>query len=114
MLVGLSAAVVHGSVFALLRHALWPELANALGFGLAFGCSFAGHRWLSFRGSRTPLGASLRRFVGTALAGFLLNELVFSALLRLAGWPPMGAWLLAQLAAALQTFVLGRFWAFRP
>jgi hypothetical protein len=35
---------------------LWPELANALGFVVAFGVSFVGHRWLSFRGAGTGVG----------------------------------------------------------
>jgi putative flippase GtrA len=111
--VGIAAASLHLGVFAALRHALWPELANAMGFGVAFGLSFVGHRWLSFRGTRTPVRTSLRRFVLTALAGFLLNELVFSALMRLAGWHPLVAQLVAQAAAALLTFGLGRYWAFQ-
>ena len=43
-LVGLTAAGVHTLVFWALRDHLWPELANALGFVVAFGVSFVGHR----------------------------------------------------------------------
>lgn len=111
-LVGVAAALTHLAVFEGLKTTLWPELANAAGFAVAFVVSFAGHRWLSFADSRTPLGQSLRRFGVTALAGFACNELCFMGLYRLAGWPSLAALLAAMVLAAVQTFVLSRFWAF--
>ncbi len=111
-LVGVAAALTHLAVFEALKSRIWPELANAAGFGVAFVVSFAGHRWLSFAGTRTPLGQSLRRFGVTALAGFACNELCFMGLYRLAGWPSLAALLAAMVLAAAQTFVLSRFWAF--
>lgn len=113
LLVGGAAALTHMAVFAITQHRLWPELANALGFGVAFFVSFGGHRLLSFRGAATTLGQSLTRFAATALAGFAVNEFVFVALLRGLGWPSMPALLAALGVAAGQTFVLSRFWAFR-
>ena len=68
-LVGATAAAVHLLVFELTRHAVAPELANLAGFLTAFGVSFVGHRWLSFRGTRTGLQQSLWRFFVTAVAG---------------------------------------------
>lgn len=100
-------------VFAIAQRALWPELANALGFLIAFLVSFAGHRWLSFKDASTTVGTSLRRFAITALAGFASNEIVFVLLLRWLGLPPLLALFLALVFAAGQTFVLSRFWAFR-
>ncbi len=100
-------------VFALVQQLLLAEVANALGFCIAFGVSFAGHRLLSFKDAGTSLATSLRRFVVTALAGFVSNELVFVLLLRFFEWPGLLALLLALLFAAGQTFVLSRFWAFR-
>lgn len=100
-------------VFALLQHQMWPELANALGFGVAFLVSFVGHRRLSFQDAGTSLRTSLRRFAVTALAGFACNELVFMLLLRVFAWPALLALSVALVFAAGQTFVLGRFWAFR-
>ena len=112
LVVGASAAAVHMAVFLLAAPYLWPELANAFGFVVAFCVSFVGHRWLSFADSSTPLGQSLRRFGVTALAGFACNELCFMGLYRLAGWPSLAALLAAMVLAAGQTFVLSRFWAF--
>lgn len=112
-LVGASAAAVHLLVFEATRHAMAPELANLAGFLTAFGVSFAGHRWLSFKGTSTGLQQSLRRFFVTAVAGFVTNELCFVLALRVGGWPVWPSLVLALLLAAGQTFLLGRWWAFR-
>jgi len=111
--VGGAAAATHMGVFALAQAHLWPELANALGFVVAFGVSFAGHRLLSFKDAGTSVATSLKRFAITALAGFASNEIVFILLLRGLGWPSLLALFLALVFAAGQTFVLSRFWAFR-
>ncbi|MEZ7848815.1 MAG: putative flippase GtrA [Litorivivens sp.] len=112
LLVGASAALTHVLVFALTKDLMLPELANALGFAVAFGVSFGGHRRLSFQDTKTSLLQSLRRFAVTAVAGFVCNELVFMLMLRGFGWTEMPALLLALVLAAGQTFVLSRFWAF--
>ena len=113
---GASAALTHMGVFAgaqFLWPDLWPEVANALGFMVAFVVSFSGHRWLSFKGTSTPLRQSLLRFAVTALVGFVCNELVFMVLTRYFRWWGLLALFTALLVAAVQTFVLSRFWAFQ-
>ncbi|NDP39768.1 MAG: GtrA family protein [Rhodoferax sp.] len=111
--VGGSAALTHMAVFALAQDHMWPELANALGFCVAFFVSFAGHRLLSFKDAATSVSTSLGRFAVTALAGFVSNEIIFMLLLRTLGWPALLALFVALVFAAGQTFVLSRFWAFR-
>jgi putative flippase GtrA len=111
--VGGAAALTHLLVFSLTQHRMWPELANASGFVVAFFVSFFGHRLLSFRDAGTSVAQSFQRFAVTALAGFASNEAVFVLLLRGAGWPALGALLVALLLAAAQTYFLSRFWAFR-
>lgn len=115
LLVGGAAALTHLGVFIGLEHTtrLWPEVANAVGFVVAFGVSFIGHRRLSFSDARTDLWQSLRRFGATALAGFACNEGVLMLLHRLLDWPALPSLVVALIVAAAQTFVLGRFWAFR-
>ena len=113
LVVGGCAAFTHMAVFALVQHLMWPELANALGFCIAFFVSFAGHRLLSFKDAGTSVASSLRRFAVTALAGFASNEIAFVLLLRALAWPSLLALFVALLVAAGQTFVLSRFWAFR-
>ena len=111
--VGCAAAATHALVFVLTRDHIWPEIANALGFGVAFFVSFAGHRWLSFRDTTTGMRQSFARFALTALAGFACNEAVFVLLLRAFGLPSLAALAIALVVAAGQTFALSRWWAFR-
>ena len=113
VVVGASAALTHLWVFMLAEHLMWPELANALGFCVAFLVSFAGHRRLSFADAQTPLWQSLRRFAVTALGGFATNEVLFVILLRGFDWPSWLALVTALVVAAGQTFVLSRYWAFK-
>ena len=111
--VGTTAALVHLLAFGLLKDKLLPELANLLAFGLAFGVSFAGHRWLSFQDAQTSLMQSPKRFALTSLAGFASNQLLFVILYRgfgVSDWLALG---LALGLAAIQTFVLSRWWAFK-
>jgi putative flippase GtrA len=112
--VGVAAALTHMAVFGLLQSQMWPELANALGFGVAFGVSFWGHRTLSFVGSTRPVGHSLWRFAITAWLGFGVNEAVFVGLYRGGLWPSWLALLAGLVLAACSTFVLSRFWVFKP
>ena len=105
----LAAALTHLLVFSLTQHQMWPELANASGFVVAFFVSFFGHRLLSFRDASTSVAQSFQRFAVTALAGFFTNEVMFVLLLRGAGWPA----LLALLGAVAQTYFLSRFCALR-
>lgn len=111
--VGGAAAATHMAVFALTQTHMWPELANALGFVIAFFVSFAGHRLLSFKDTGTSVATSFGRFVVTALTGFASNEAIFVALLRGFQWPALIALFVALVFAAGQTYVLSRFWAFR-
>ncbi len=101
------------AVFMLATPYMWPEVANAAGFCIAFVVSFAGHRFLSFSDAATSLSHSLRRFAATALAGFAANEVMFVALLRGLNLPDWLALFFALVFASAQTFLLSRFWAFR-
>ena len=115
LVVGGAAALTHLGVFVWLSQTTpwWPEVTNAAGFLVAFVVSFVGHRWLSFSDTGTGLLQSLWRFGSTALAGFACNEAVFMALHRLLNWPQLLALITALIVAAAQTFMLGRFWAFK-
>ncbi len=111
--VGAAASATHLLVFAAAQHWLWPELANAVGFLVGFFVSFHGHRRFTFPDASTTARQSFGRFAITALAGFASNEATFVLLLRGAGWPALAALPAALVVAAGQTYLLGRYWAFR-
>lgn len=111
--VGSTAALVHLLAFGLLKSHIAPELANLCAFGVAFVVSFAGHRRLSFQDAQTSLVQSLKRFTLTSLAGFASNQLLFVIFFRGLGWSDWLSLGLALGLAAIQTFVLSRWWAFR-
>lgn len=113
VIVGAAAAATHLLAFKLVLPWLVPEVANVAGFLAAFWVSFFGHRWLSFKDARTGLGESLVKFAVTALAGFTCNELVFIGVHRLLGASPWLAVIAGMLAAAIQTYGLSRYWAFK-
>ena len=112
--VGLSAACVHFLSFWLLTRLgfVHPLVANAAAFGVAFGVSFIGHRRLSFADHDQRLLTSLRRFGVTALLGLTTSEGVLALVWHGLGWPDWLGVLLGQAVAAMQTFVLSRWWAF--
>lgn len=113
--VGGAAALTHLIVFLLIEQFLpfvLPELANLLAFCVAFSVSFMGHRHLSFSDTNSSVAQSLWRFVLVSVAGFACNEVVFSLALRLLGWPSWLALLTGFAVAAVQTYLLSRFWVF--
>lgn len=93
-----------------------PALANAAGYAVGVPLGFALNRGFVFRHGGAPGAAGLRYLAAVALA-FGLNQLV----LRVAG-PVLGAGAAAHLAAQLAgmasytlvTFLLARYWVFRP
>jgi len=111
--VGTLAALVHLLVFGLFKNDFMPEVANLMGFLVAFCFSFAGHRLLSFRDAKTSLQQSFQRFALVSLAGFASNQLLFIAFYRALQWSDWMALNLVLVIAALQTFVLSRWWAFK-
>ena len=66
--------MVHVGVFEATRRVLQPEIANLIGFGVAFLVIFFGLRFLSFKDARSSLATCFGRFTVTALAGLATNE----------------------------------------
>lgn len=115
-LTGAVAAAVHMAAVLVLVEglAVAPLRANLAGFFLAFLCSYAGHRRLAFRDQAPAHRHALPRFLLVALAGLVLNQLLFAFLLLRLGLPwPLALVLVLVLVAAL-TFRLSRVWAFAP
>ncbi|MFC5499168.1 GtrA family protein [Caenimonas terrae] len=114
--VGSTAAAVHlGTVVALVRWGGWaPELANVLGWLVAFVCSFFGHHLTTFSDAQAPMGRAARRFFAVSALGFAANQAAYVLLLRLSGMRYDLALALVLVGIAVLTYLLGRRWAFLP
>ena len=112
--VGVGAMLVHlGAVSLWLVPAgMTPLAANVLGFLLAFGVSYWGHRHLTFRAVHVAHRHALPRFLAVACLGFAGNEALYALLLRFTPLDYRLALLLVLGAVAAMTFALGKLWAF--
>lgn len=112
--VGVAASLTHLGVLTLLARHWPPEGANVAAFGVAFGVSYTGHRWLSFAHlNQRSVAASLWRFWLAALMGLAVNEAVFVALVRGVGAPLVAGWFVASGVVAVLSYGLSRYWVFR-
>jgi putative flippase GtrA len=116
--VGVAAMAVHWLIVAgIVPLGMAPLIANVIGFAVAFNVSYFGHRNWTFSASDGPAAAghaiTFTRFLSVAGASFILNELMYSLLLRYTALDYRAALLLVLIAVAALTFVLSRYWAFR-
>lgn len=114
--VGVTAMLVHLACVALVLVPLGldPLIANLIAFLIAFQVSHAGHRRLTFGHHDAPAARSRVRFFGVALTSFVVNELMYWALLRFTSMDYRAALAIVLVAVAALTFVVARQWAFAP
>ncbi len=111
--VGVAAMAVHWLVVvALVSLGLAPLIANVMGFAVAFNVSYLGHRRWTFA-SDAAHSTTLGRFFAVALGSFIINEVLYSLLLRYTHLNYQVALALVLFAVAALTFVLSRYWAFK-
>ncbi|MGE5339297.1 MAG: GtrA family protein [Gemmatimonadota bacterium] len=114
-LVGVAAAATHFVVaVACVRGlAIDPQLANVVGFLVAFTVSFLGQwRW-TFAAHAAPLMRALPSFFLVSLTGFLTNAAAYHWLLTHTALRYDVALAIVLIGVAAMTFMLSRFWAFR-
>jgi putative flippase GtrA len=112
--VGVAAMAVHWlAVTILVPLGLIPLIANVVAFAIAFNVSYLGHRNWTFA-STNHHPTTLKRFFGVALASFVLNEILYYLLLTFTALDYRIALAVVLIAVAALTFVLSRYWAFRP
>jgi putative flippase GtrA len=86
-----------------------PLYANLAAFCVAFGVSYLGHRFFTFKAPGAPI-----RFLLAALLGLLVNNAVLVTILA-AGMSERLAIGIAALAAPAIVFLVSKFWVFsRP
>ena len=114
-LTGGVATLVHLAVaIMLIRLGVAPLIGNSAAFATAFMVSFWGHHLFTFAGHGVDAQNSLSRFAIVAVLGFIANESGLALLLKLATTPAELALLVSTLLAAVFTFFLSRYWAFKP
>jgi len=112
--VGALASAVHfGVATAALALDVQVMLANAIGFVVALAVSVVGHHTVSFPG-QTSFRRGAQRFVPAAIAGFLANNVVLTALIATTG--TSYAWLKVAVAILVippATFAYAYFFAYK-
>lgn len=113
--VGGIATLVHALVYLLALPVLAPQAANLAGFSGAVAFSYFGHRYFSFRvqDARDARPKSGQRFVIVSAVGYVLNAGLVLISDKVLGAPELGFWAIA-LVTPVVTFLLLKFWAFRP
>lgn len=111
--VGVAALIVH---WCLATFVIWcgmpPLLGNLLGFIIAFGVSYFGHRHLTFSASKSRHSQALPRFITVAIAGFGVNQIMFYLLLSYTSIHYAISLFLVLGSVAVMTFILGKTWVF--
>jgi putative flippase GtrA len=114
LMVGASAALVHECVvIGLVECFEWrPLIANVAGFLIAFNVSYIGHKNFTFD-SNAAHRSSLPKFALVAVWSFLVNQVLFFALLKWTTLAYSVALFIVLISVALLTYVLSHFWAFK-
>ena len=118
-LVGVLATVVHATIFSVLvgTGSMPSALANLMGFLGAFIFSFLGHSRFTFQTSGVGRAGTLHyfwRFMLVSLAGLGLNALIVYLVIEMVGLHYMVATAGIMLITPGLTFILAKFYAFRP
>lgn len=112
--VGVVATTVHVCVVALIisKTTLFPILANAIAFIVAFGFSFFGNFYWTFSRPNDAV-VSMARFFLVSFGAFITNSVLLSVLLQLGFISVVNSAVLAATVVPFLTYVGGRLWGFR-
>lgn len=113
-LIGITATLTHMTTVWLLvsSYPIPVLIANIISFFIAFGISFTGNYYWTFRSPGSPRKALLRFFVISGSA-FVTNMFLLSWLLYREYFSPATAAITAAGIIPVFTFFLSRFWGFR-
>lgn len=113
-LVGGSAFAVHFSMVSIVVPlGIQPLAANVVGFLIAFGVSYIGHRYWTFPTANSARHAAVIRFFAVAVFGFAVNETLYWLLLAATPLGYKTALIVVLAVVAVMTFTVSRLWAFR-
>lgn len=112
-LVGVTSSLIHFVVASAAMYFFESHifLGNLLGFAVAFVVSYLGHYHWTFRSNANHRAAALR-FMATASAGFLVNNMILFILVQSTGRELRIYLIIAIAVAAAAVYVLSNRWAF--
>ena len=111
--VGVAAMATHWCVVAsIVPLGIAPLFANVIGFASHLMSAYFGHLNWTFTSTDSQKD-TFKRFLSVAVLGFVINEAMYSLLLKLHRLDYRVALAIVLVAVAALTFVLSRFWAFR-
>jgi putative flippase GtrA len=111
--VGIIALIIHFIVVLIISTlGINPLIANIIAFSIAFHFSYWGHSQWTFETNRSH--KSLVKFIIVSVTSFCFNEILFWLLLKYTEIPYQIALLMVLGFVAGLTFILGRYWAFKP
>lgn len=112
-LVGVAAMFCHGvSLWAWVEIVgLGPVLSNTLAFLTAFGLSYFGHYYWTFK-SEARHRESMGKFFTVAVTGFALNLLIMYLTTAVYGLNYWWGFMLIVLSIPAMTYVVSRSWVF--
>lgn len=115
VVVGILAALVHLSVLWLLVNLLgvFPLIANAIAFALAFSVSFLGQSLWTFSHKTHNHTAMIRYLVIQLTCSFVLNQGLYTVLIVYTSLNYLVASFMALATIPIITFTLSKYWAFK-
>ena len=108
----INTVVGYGVFWIALRWArLTPEMANAIGYGVALGVAFVLNRVYVFQGARLSVKAGLR-FAISFMAAFTLNQAVLVFLIDRGSLAPEIAQIFAMITYTIAFYLLNKHFVF--
>ena len=112
-LVGILATLVHIG-FAFIAKYVWqvsPQMANSLGFSLAFLISYTGHLRFTFQKRRSKR-IYLQRFLVLSIASFFLSSAIVYVVTTLGGGSFALAIGIVAISIPILSYIFAKFWVF--
>ena len=113
-LVGLLSTTVHIAIvwFLLRETSITPILANTIAFLMAFGISFTGNYFWTFRSPGSPRRAMFRFFL-IAVCAFAANTLLLAFLVKNSWFSPVISAVFSASVVPVISFAASRLWGFK-
>ena len=108
----INTIVGYGIMFGLTFMGVMPEVANALGYGIAFIVSYLLNRRFTFQSKHTHR-RDFTRFVIASTLAYITNLLTLIICYRILSWSEYISLIIASIVYVIVGYLLHKFWTFR-